>query len=169
MVPIRLWLIVSVLAGAPALALGQAISHPDWRVGYALSGGASYLSGTTLAKSVHLGGEAAVAMTDSQWRIGGKAFWSRSEGETTSENVTVLFVQESRHRWSGNTWFWEKLSVFPALRSGDSVRGSVESGLAIALTRLFHVNVGIMQSYDSAAGWSKGDTRFVTGIAMKID
>ena len=156
------------LAALPAIACGQLVAaRPDGGIGYALSGGASMVSGTTAnLASMHLGGEARVATADSQWRIGCKALWSRNAGETTSENVTLLLTQESRHRWSGRTWFWEQLSLAPAMRSGEPVRGSLDTGLAIALTRLSKLHLGLTQRFDGAA---RPDTRFVTGIAVRLD
>ena len=158
-----------LLAALPALATAQTVAvKPDGRIGYALAGAASYLSGTTVATRLQLGGQAALATADSQWRIGCKAIWSRTETETTAESMTLQLTQESRHRWGAGTWFWEKLSVLPALRAGEGLRGSFDTGLAIAMTPLLHVNVGVTQRYDSAAGASRGDTRFVTAIAMAL-
>ena len=164
-------LVLLGLAALPALALGQsAAAKPDGRVAYALSGGASYLSGTSLAAArVNLGGEAAVASLDSHWRFGGRALWSRIDAATRAESVTLVLVQESRHRWRGGTWVWEKLSVLPALRAGDNVRGSLDAGLAVAMSRFVHFNLGVSQPYERGAGGGWADTRFVTSLAMRID
>ncbi len=161
-------LAVLALAALPAIACGQLVAtRPGSGIGYALSGGASMVSGTTAnLASVHLGGEAGLATADNQWRIGAKALWSRNAGETTSKNVTLLLTQESRHRWSAKTWFWERLSLAPAMRTGEPVRGSLDTGLAIALTRLSNLHLGLTQRYDGA---TRPDTRFVTGIAVRLD
>lgn len=155
------------LAALPAIAFGQlAVVRPDGRIGYTVSGGASVLSGTTAnAASVHLGGEAALVTADSQWRIVAKTLWSRTGGEAAAENVTVMLIQESRHRWTGTTWFWQRLSVTPSLHTGESARGSVDTGLAVAMTRLLTWHLGLSQRYDSAA---RPETRVVTGIAFTL-
>ena len=161
-------LAVLALAALPAIACAQfAAARPDGRIDYAVNGGASAMSGTTAnSTSVHLGGEAGLATVDSHWRIGAKALWSRNAGETTSENVTLLLTQESRHRWSGTTWFWERLSLAPAMRTREPLRGSLDTGLAIALTRLSNLHLGLTHRYD---GGARSDTRFVTGIAVSLD
>ena len=163
-------LLVLALAAVPALALAQgAGAKPDGRLAYALTGGASFLSGTSLAAArVNFGGEAAMASADRHWRFGGRALWARTEAETKAETVTLLLTQESRHRWRGGTWFWEKLSVLPAMRSSDTLRGSVDAGMAVAMSRFVHFNVGISQPYERRAG-GFADARFVTQLAMRID
>lgn len=162
-------LVLLVLAALPALAFGQsALVKPDGRIVYALDAGASYLSGTSLAMArVNLGGEAAVASLDRQWRFGSRALWSRTGTDTKVESVTLLLVQESRHRWRGSTWFWEKVSVLPALRPGENMRGSLEAGMAVAMSRFVDFNLGVSQPYERSDG-SRADTRFVTGLAMRI-
>lgn len=156
------------LAALPAIASGQlAAVRPEGRIGYAVSGGASVLSGTTAnAASVHLGGEAALVTADSQWRVGCKTLWSRTVGESTVDNVTLTITQESRHRWTGKTWFWERLSLSPALHAGESARRSFDAGLAGRMTRLFSWHFGLTHRYD---GDGRPETGVVTGIALAID
>lgn len=158
------------LAALPTLAAGEGMPvRPDGNLAYALTAGASYLSTSSLAAArVNLGGEAAVASLDTHWRFGGKALWSRTEAETKAETVTLLLVQESRHRWRGGTWFWEKLSVLPAMRSGDALRGSFDAGMAVAMSPFVQFNVGVSQPYERGAA-GRTDTRFMTGLAMRID
>lgn len=155
------------LAALPAIACGQlAAMRPDGRIGYAVAGGASVLSGTTAnAASVHLGGEAAIATADSQWRVGCKTLWSRTVGEATVDNMTLMLTQESRHRWTGRTWFWERLSLTPALRAGESARSSLDTGLAGRFTRLLSWHFGVTQHYDGAA---RPETSVVTGVALSL-
>jgi hypothetical protein len=161
-------LFACAFATLPALCPGAAATAPaDGGIGYGFNGGASVAAGTmAAARSVHLGGDAAIARGDSVWRLGGKALWSRTVTDTAAENVTVLLMQESRHRWSRRTWFWQRLSVAPGMRAGDNTHASLDTGLAISLTRLLHLDFGLTQQFDGAAG---GQTRFVTGIAMKLD
>ncbi len=164
----------------PMLAIGQTMLRPDaattlatttaplkadGQMRYALGGGASYLSATsTNAATFNLGAESAVGTTESRWRFGGKALWTRTVGETASENVTLVLSQESQHRWSGSTWLREKLSVFPGLRANEGMRTTMETGLAIQTSPLCSVNVGVLQRYDGNAAVKQ----FVTAIALKL-
>lgn len=160
-----------LLAMLPALGFGESATAPaDGRIGYGFDGGASLSSGTmAVARAVHLGGDAAMVRGDSVWRIGGKALWSRTVTDTAAESVTLLLTQSSRHRWGGRTWLWERLSFAPGLRTGDSARASLDTGVAISLTRLLHLDLGLTQHFDGAADSAWGQTRFVTGIAMKLE
>lgn len=163
-------LAAAALAAAPLL--GHAQTHlavrPDGRLGFGLHGGASVSSGSLLSSaSVHVGGEIAVATAESLWRFGCKALWSRTEADITTRNTTLRLEHESRHRWRRGTWFWERLSLQPALRAGESVRGSLDAGLAMTMTPWVSFSLGIGQRYDSAAG--KPDTRFVTGLVFKVE
>ncbi len=83
----------------------------------------------------------------------------------------VLLAEESNHKWSDTTTLRQKLTFFPALRSGGGYRGVFDSGLAVAMTPLLSLTVGFTYRYDSdpGLGLKKGDTLFVTGIAIKID
>ena len=106
--------------------------------------------------------------TDMRWRFGGKAFWSRSGSETISESVGLMLMAESQQRWGGALWFRQKLSLFPALRAGEGVRGVLDTGMAIALTPLCNVNLGLTQRYDSNISLKSGDTLFMTAIDVKL-
>lgn len=83
----------------------------------------------------------------------------------------VLLAEESNHKWTDTTTFHQKLTVFPALRSGGGYRGEFDSGLAVAMTPLLSLTVGLNYRYDSdpGIGLRKGDALFVTGISIKID
>jgi len=168
MTPLRRTLAACGLAALPALALAQSAPlKPDGSLRYALGGGGSYVSQTTAtAASANIGGEGAFATLDSRWRFGGKALWTRGGTQTMTETVTVMLVEESQHRWQGSTWFRQKLSLFPALRAGDGVRGILDTGLAIAMTPLCSVNLGVTHRYDSNA--PRPDMTIVTAIAVKL-
>lgn len=240
-------------AAFPLLASAQATVKPDDRFHYALGAGASYSSGNTRASSVNLGGEGIRMSASDKLRFGGKALWTRDDGTTTAENVTLgtqydrdltpvwfgfgsadflrdtfanvaaryalhggvgrhvirsdrltfdvsagagytedryvdpadvngalrtrygraelLLAEESNHKWTDTTTAHQKLTVYPALRSGGGYRGVFDSGLAVAMTPLLSLTVGLSYRYDSdpGIGLKKGDTLFVTGIAVKID
>ena len=171
MIPVRRSLVAWALAAAPAFALAQtAPVKPDGSLRYALGGGGSYISGTTAtAARASVGGEGVVATFDNRWRFGGKALWSRTAaGETAAENLTLQLEEESQHRWNGKTWFRQKLSLFPALRAGETVHGIFDTGIAMAMSPFCSVSVGMTQHYDGGAGIRLGDTLFVTAIAFKL-
>jgi hypothetical protein len=170
MTPLRRLLAAFALATAPALLLAQtAPVTPDGSLRYAIGGGGSYVSGTSATEArANLGGEGAFATSDSRWRFGGRALWSRSENETITKSVQLMLVEESQHRWRGNTWFRQKIAFFPALRGGESVRGVFDTGLAIAMSPLLSVNLGVTQPYDSGTGLKASDTSFRTAINVKL-
>ncbi len=171
MSPLRRSLVAWAMAAAPALALAQtAPVKPDGTLRYALGGGGTYVSGTTLtAARAAVGGEGVIATLDNRWRFGGKALWSRTAaGETAAENLSVQLEEETQHRWNGKTWFRQKLSLFPALRAGETVHGIFDTGIAMAMSPFCNFSVGVTHHYEGGAGFHLGDTLFVTAIALKL-
>lgn len=83
----------------------------------------------------------------------------------------ALLAEESTHQWTQNTTFHQKLSLYPALRSGGGYRGVFDSGLSVAMTNVLSLTAGLNYRYNSdpGAGLKKGDTLFVTGISVKLD
>lgn len=156
-------------ATSPPPAPLAAPLKPDGQMRYALGAGGSYLSGSSAnAATLNLGAESAVATTESRWRFGGKALWSRSVGESANDNVTLVLVQESQHRLSGSTWLRQKYSVFPPLHPGEPMRTTLETGVAIATSPFFSINLGMLQRYDSNAAVKRGDPEFTTAIAVRL-
>jgi len=82
-----------------------------------------------------------------------------------------LLAEESTHQWTPTTSFHQKLSLFPALRSGGGFRGVFDSGLSVAMTNTLSLTAGLNYRYNSepGVGLKKGDTLFVTGISVKLD
>ena len=187
MASIRCFLAVLASAAPPALAFGQpmlinppgpaaaaaTVSAPlksDGELRYALGAGGNYASGTMATlTSANLGDEG-VADTETRLRFGAKALWSRSVGETASaETTTLLLTEETQHRWGPGTWLRQKLSLFPAVRAGETAHGVLDTGVAIAMTPLCSLDVGISQRYDTLVGVLKpADTAVVTAIAIKL-
>ncbi len=156
-------------AAGPGPASIAAALKPDGQMRYALGAGASYSSSTGAnAASVNFGAESAVATTDARWRFGGRALWTRTVGETGSEGMTVLLTQESQHRWRGRTWLREKFSVLPGLRAGESMRTTLETGLAIVASPFCRIDLGVLQRYDGYAAAKNGDPEFVTAINLRL-
>lgn len=85
------FLLCPIVVAMPGLALAQAQAtvKPDGKFRYALGAGGSYSSGNTSAASVNLSGDSVRATDDTKFELGGKALWSRSEGTTTAENISL--------------------------------------------------------------------------------
>lgn len=83
----------------------------------------------------------------------------------------LLFAEESTHKWTPTTSFHQKLSLYPALNSHNGYRGVFDAGLSVAMTARLSLTAGLTYRYDSdpGEGLERGDTLFVTGIAVKID
>lgn len=83
----------------------------------------------------------------------------------------AVFAEESSQKLTETTNFRQKLSLLPALRSGGGYRSVFDSGLAVSMTPLLSLTVGLNYRYDSdpGVGLKHGDTLFVTGINVKID
>ena len=93
------------------------------------------------------------------------------EFRTSYGRAEVLLAEESTHKWTPTTSFHQKLSLYPALRSGAGYRGVFDSGLSVAMTSTLSLTAGLNYRYNSdpGTGLKKGDTLFVTGISVKID
>jgi putative salt-induced outer membrane protein len=93
------------------------------------------------------------------------------EFRTSYGRAELLLAEESNHKFTPTTTFHQKLSFYPALRSGAGYRGVFDSGLSVAMTSTLSLTAGLNYRYNSdpGDGLKKGDTLFVTGIAVKID
>jgi len=93
------------------------------------------------------------------------------EIRTRYGRAEALVAEESTHKWTQTTSFHQKLSLYPALRSGGGYRGVFDSGLSVAMTNTLSLTAGLNYRYNSdpGAGLKKGDTLFVTGISVKLD
>jgi len=93
------------------------------------------------------------------------------EFRTSYGRAEALLAEESTHKWTPTTTFHQKLSIYPALRSGGGYRGVFDSGLSVAMTNTLSLTAGLNYRYNSdpGAGLKRGDTLFVTGISVKLD
>jgi putative salt-induced outer membrane protein len=93
------------------------------------------------------------------------------ELRTSYGRAEVLLAEESTHKWTPTTSFHQKLSFYPALRSGAGYRGVFDSGLSVAMTSTLSLTAGLNYRYNSdpGTGLKTYDTLFVTGIAVKLD
>ena len=82
-----------------------------------------------------------------------------------------LLAEESLHHFTPTTTFHQKLSLFPALRSGGGYRGVFDSSLSVSITTVLALTAGLNYRYDSdpGVGVKKADTLFTTGLTLKID
>ena len=85
--------------------------------------------------------------------------------------VEGLLAEESTHKWTPTATFHQKLSLYPALRSGGGFRGVFDSGLSVAINSTLSLTAGLNYRYNSepGEGLKRADTLFVTGIAVKIE
>ena len=83
----------------------------------------------------------------------------------------AVFAEESSHKLTETTTFRQKLSLLPSLRSGGGYRGVFDSGIAVSMTPMLSLTVGLNYRYDSdpGVGVKHGDTLVVTGLNLKID
>ncbi len=83
----------------------------------------------------------------------------------------AVLAEETSYQWTPTTSLHQKLSFYPAISNGGGYRGVFDSGLAVAMTPRLNLTVGLTYRYNSdpGTGFRKGDTLFVTGIAMKFD
>lgn len=83
----------------------------------------------------------------------------------------ALLAEESTHKFTPTTTLHQKLSVYPALRSGGGYRGVFDAGLSVAMNNTLSLTAGLNYRYNSdpGVGLKKGDTLFVTGISVKLD
>jgi putative salt-induced outer membrane protein len=93
------------------------------------------------------------------------------ELRTSYGRAEALLAEESTHKWTATTTLHQKLTLYPALRSGSGYRGVFDSGLAVSMTPTLSLTVGLNYRYNSdpGIGLKKGDTLFVTGVAVKLD
>jgi len=93
------------------------------------------------------------------------------EFRTSYGRAEALLAEESTHKWTPTTSFHQKLSFYPALRSGGGYRAVFDSGLSVAINATLSLTAGLNHRYNSdpGEGLKKVDTLFVTGLTMKLD
>lgn len=93
------------------------------------------------------------------------------ELRTSYGRAEALLAEESTHKWTPTTAFHQKLTFYPALRSGSGYRSVFDAGLSVSMTPTLSLTAGLNYRYNSdpGTGLKKGDALFVTGIAVKLD
>jgi putative salt-induced outer membrane protein YdiY len=83
----------------------------------------------------------------------------------------LLLGEESTHKFSESTTFKQRLVVYPNLKDSGEYRAEFDAGVAVAMTKVMSLTVGLNYRYNSdpGEGLKKGDTLFLTGISVKID
>jgi putative salt-induced outer membrane protein YdiY len=96
--------------------------------------------------------------------VGGSLRDSYGRGE-------LLLGEASTHRFSESTSFKQRLVLYPNLKDTGEYRAEFDAGLAVAMTKVMSLTVGLNYRYNSdpGEGLKKGDTLFLTGISVKID
>ena len=87
------------------------------------------------------------------------------------DHADVLLAEESNHKFTDNTTFHQKLTVYPSLRGNDDVRTLFDAGLSVAMSKHLSLTTSFENRYDNrpAAGLKKSDTTFVTGVSLRFD
>jgi putative salt-induced outer membrane protein len=82
-----------------------------------------------------------------------------------------IFGEASEHKLTPTTTLKQKLEVHPNLRDQGQWRAEFDAGLSVAMTHNLNLTTSLNHRYDSDPGVGVGrtDTRFVTGISMKLD
>ena len=82
-----------------------------------------------------------------------------------------MLAEESTHKWTHEHDVPPEADAVSGAAPGGGYRGVFDTGLAVAMTPKLSLTVGLTYRYDSdpGVGFKKGDTLFVTGIALKID
>ena len=90
---------------------------------------------------------------------------------STYGRFEVLLAEESTSKFTATTSLHQKLQFFPALRGGGGQRAVFDAGLAVAMTPILNLTVGLNYRYNSqpGEGLKPSDTLVVTGIAVKLD
>lgn len=119
--------------------------------------------------------------TDNTWDVsGGLAYtWDRYEYAQVVDDETrikynhaeVLLAEESNHKFSENTTFKQKLTVYPNLHDSGDVRTVFDTGLSVAMTKRLALTATFEHRYDSkpGEGLGKTDTQLVTGVSLRLD
>lgn len=95
----------------------------------------------------------------------------RGELRDNFGRAELVLAEETSYKWTPSTSLHQKLSFYPAISNSGGFRGVFDSGLAVAMTPTLNLTVGFTYRYNSdpGTGFKRGDTLFVTGIAMKFE
>ncbi len=82
-----------------------------------------------------------------------------------------VLSESSNHKVTSNTSLRQKFGYFPNLKSNGQYRLVFDGGLSVAINSSISMTAGMTYRYDSDPGLSvkKGDSLYVTGIAIKYD
>ncbi len=90
----------------------------------------------------------------------------------TSYGRTEGVVSESStHKVTSTTSLRQKLGIFPNLKDSGQYRVVFDGGLSVAINSSISMTAGVTYRHDSdpGLGLKKGDSLYVTGIAVKFD
>ena len=93
------------------------------------------------------------------------------ELRTSYGRAELILGEESTHKYSESTTFKQRLVLYPNLRDTGEYRAEFDAGVAVAMTKVMSLTVGLNYRYNSdpGEGLEKGDMLFLTGISVKID
>jgi putative salt-induced outer membrane protein len=90
--------------------------------------------------------------------------------QTRFNTVELLLGEESNHKLTETTTFRQHLVVYPNLSNGGGYRATLDSGLAVSLSKAMNLNITLQDRYDSRAQAPirKNDLMFFTGVSIKF-
>jgi putative salt-induced outer membrane protein YdiY len=85
--------------------------------------------------------------------------------------ATLLFGQESNHRFTDTTTAKQRLAIFPNLQASGEYRAQWDASIAVAMTRSWNLTAGVSWRYNSDPGplLRKTDTLLTSGVSVKFD
>ncbi len=83
----------------------------------------------------------------------------------------LLLGEESTHKLSATTSAKQRLTVLPNLSNSGEWRASWNGGIAVAMTNVLSLTVGLTVAYNGelGPGRKKTDTLFTTGLSVRFD
>lgn len=83
----------------------------------------------------------------------------------------VYLGEESTHKLTETTTAKQKLSIYPNLTNQGEYRATFDAGVAVAMTKLLNLTVGLSVNYNSepGAGFESTDRALTAGVAMKFE
>jgi putative salt-induced outer membrane protein len=85
--------------------------------------------------------------------------------------LTLMLGEESTHRLSDSTSFKQRLTLLPNLRNRGEYRANWDAGIAVAMSKVLNLTVGLAVAHNSDPGPGRKatDTLLTTGVSVNFD